>query len=296
MFNLENTYIGTVIRPPSEADSLIFQVTLGCTDNSCIFCPAYKDKSFKVKDLNIITSEMTAMSKRDPDVRKIFLADGDAIAIPQDVLKRISETALKQFPKLTKISVYGSIKSLQNKSVNDLKELKDRKLGVVYLGFETGDKQVYDFIRKFGSPEGNVETCLKVKEAGLKTNVTVILGLGGKKYSRQHAINTAKILNLAQPHQIAALTLMIAPNTPLYSMLKRGEFEQLEDFDFLKELHLLIKNLEDFKCLFFSNHASNYYPINARFPRDKETILNEMDKVIQSGSKKALKPEFLRGL
>ncbi|MCX5781282.1 MAG: radical SAM protein, partial [Elusimicrobia bacterium] len=224
------------------------------------------------------------------------LADGDAIALPQSSLKYILEKAINKFPNLTKIAIYGSIKSLQNKTVNDLKELKDRKLSTVYLGFETGDKQIYDFIEKFGSPEGNVETCLKVKEAGLKTNVTVILGLGGKKHSQNHAINTAKILNQAQPHQIAALTLMIAPRTPLYSMLKRGEFEQLEDFDFLKELHLLIKNLEDFKCLFFSNHASNYYPINARFPRDKETILNELDEVIQNGSKKVLKPEFLRGL
>ena len=295
MFDILN-YEGTVIRPPSEAESLILQVTLGCTDNNCRFCPAYKDKPYKVKDIEAIKKEIEKASRYYPETRKIFLADGDAVSIEQGKLLEIFDSLIKHFPKLTRISLYGSIKSLKNKSVSALKELKQRKLALVYLGFETGDEEVYKLIRKFGSPQGNIETCIKVKEAGIKTNVTVILGLGGKKLSKQHAINTANILNAAQPDQIAALTLMIAQNTPIYDMMKNGSFIQLTDFEFLEELYLLIKHMEDFRCLFFSNHASNYFPIQARFPHDKQGILNSLMEALKNRDITTLKPEWQRGL
>ena len=295
-FNLENTYIGTVIRPPSEAESLIFQVTLGCTDNKCIFCPAYKDKPFRAKDLGLIQKEMSAAALQLPETRKIFLADGDALALPIDTLKIILDSAIKLFPNLTRVSAYGSVKSLEKKSVSDMQQLKGRKFGTAYLGFETGDPEVYNLICKYGSPQGNVETCLKVKEAGIKTNVTVILGLGGKKHTKNHAINTAKILSQAKPDQIAALTLMVAPKTPLFNMVRNRQFEELESFEYLEELHSLIENMEDFKCLFFSNHASNYFPIRARFPKDKKSIIKDLYEVIKGRKKSSLRPEFSRGL
>ena len=289
-------YQGVLIRPPSESNSLIFQVTLGCTDNRCIFCPAYKEKQFKIKDLNQIEKEIVNVSKVYPYTRRIFLADGDAIAIPYEKLIKIFELILKHFPKLTRISIYGSIKSLDDKSVNDLIELKKRKLGTIYLGFETGDEEVYKFTKKHGTAEKNIETCLKVKEANITVNTTVILGLGGKKLSKQHAINTAKILNRAQPDQIAALTLMIAPNTTLYKLAKEKKFEELNKFEYLQELKLLIENMDNFRCLFFSNHASNYYQINSRFPKDKPSILKELNEVIQNKDDKSLTPEIFRGL
>jgi radical SAM superfamily enzyme YgiQ (UPF0313 family) len=295
MFDVIN-YEGTVIRPPSEAESLIFQVTLGCTDNGCIFCPAYKDKKYKVKNIEIIKKEIEKASQYYLETRKIFLADGDAISIEQNTLLEIFDCLLKYFPKLTRISLYGSVKSLKNKSVSDLKELKKRKLGLVYLGFETGDEEVYKLICKYGSPQGNIDTCLKVKEAGIKTNVTVILGLGGRKLSEQHALNTAKILNAAQPDQIAALTLMIVENAPIYNMNKSGSFIQLTDFEFLHELYTIIKNMQDFRCLFFSNHASNYFPIQARFPHDKTGILKSLEEALRNKDKNTLKPEWQRGL
>ncbi|OGS21068.1 MAG: hypothetical protein A2252_04020 [Elusimicrobia bacterium RIFOXYA2_FULL_39_19] len=289
-------YEGTVIRPPSEADSLILQVTLGCTDNSCIFCPAYKEKKYKVKDFALIERDIKRAAKAMPDTRRIFLADGDAIAMEQQEFIKILDLLNENFPKLSRIAVYGSIKSLENKTVTDLKEFKNKKLGVIYLGFETGDAEVYKMIIKYGTPQVNIATCLKVKESGIKTNVTVILGLGGKKYTTQHAVNTAKILSIARPDQIAALTLMIAPGTPLLSMQKRKEFEELNNFEFLEELKTLIENMEDFKCLFFSNHASNYYPINARFPKDKPQIVAELAEILKSKDKKHLRPDFSRGL
>lgn len=285
-----------LIRPPSEANSLIIRLTTGCSDNNCIFCPAYKDETFQIKDLTKIETEIVSLSKKHTDARRIFFADGDAIIISQEKLIKIFELACHNFKKLTRISIYGSIKSLKTKSVSELIELKNRKLGLIYLGMETGDDEVYKSINKFGSPKENVETCLKIKQSGIKVNSTIIIGLGGKKYSKQHAINTAKILSDAQPEQIAALTLMVVPGTPLYEMLLNKTFVLPDKFGLLEELSMLIKNMSEFRCLFFSNHASNYYQISARFPDDKPKILSELDKVIKTKNTSMLIPDLLRDL
>jgi len=289
-------YIGTVIRPPSEANSLILQVTLGCSDNRCTFCPAYKDKPFRIKDTGQIEAEISRVSKMYPDTRRIFLADGDAIIIPHKKLKEILSLLIKNFSRLSRVSCYGSIKSLESKTVGELAEYKELKLGTVYMGFETGDEEVYRQIKKYGSPQGNVEACKKLKAAGITVNVTVIAGLGGKALSAEHAVNTAKILNLAQPDQIAVLTLMIAPGTPLFDMAKKGLFEELDDFAILSETKLMIERIEDFKCQFFANHASNYYPIAARFPKDKASVLKGLRSVLNGRRKEMLIPDYLRGL
>jgi radical SAM superfamily enzyme YgiQ (UPF0313 family) len=296
MYLPDDFYKGTVIRPPSEADSLILQVTLGCTDNGCIFCPAYKDKKFKVKDIADIEREIIFAAKMFKGTRRIFLADGDAIAVDREKLKRILLLLNKHFPLLSRVGLYGSVKSLETKTVKDLEELRELKLGVVYLGFETGDPEVYKLIRKYGSPQGNIDACGKVKNAGIKTNVTVILGLGGKALSGQHAVNTAKILSMSKPDQIAALTLMIVKDTPLYILEKAGKFKQLEGFQYLEELKLMIENMEDFKCLFFSNHASNYFPVSARFPKDRQQVLANLKHILETRAEGALTPEWKRGL
>lgn len=289
-------YEGTVIRPPSEADSLIFQVTLGCSDNSCVFCPAYKDKPFKIKPLEKILDEIEFASREYPEIRKIFLADGDALFMPQNDLIKIFDAILEKFANVRRISLYASNKSAQLKSVEELKELKKRKMSLVYIGFETGDAEVYKMIRKYGSPEDNIISVNKFKEAGIKSNVTVILGLGGKKYSREHALNTAKVLNASKPEQIAALTLMVAKNTAMFDMIKDGSFEPLDDFESLEELKTIIENMDDFPCLFFSNHASNYVPVEARFPKDKKDIIKLLEHILKRKNKDDLKPDFLRGL
>jgi radical SAM superfamily enzyme YgiQ (UPF0313 family) len=292
----QKLYQGTVIRPPSEANSLIIQITLGCSDNGCTFCPAYKDKTFTIKNINEIEDEIKYLAEKYPLTRRIFFADGDAITIGQDKLKQIFELTNKHFPYLSRIALYGSIKSLKPKSVEDLQELKKLKLGLVYLGFETGSDDVYDRINKFGSPAENVEACLKIKAAGIKTNVTVILGLGGKEFTEKHAIRTAKILSVAKPDQIAALTLMLAPGTKLHDMSLTGKFIELNDFEFLVELKTMIETMEDFRCQFFSNHASNFYQIAARFPSQKPQVLEELDHILKTKNPGLLTPNFLRGL
>lgn len=289
-------YDGTVIRPPSEADSLIFQITLGCSDNSCVFCPAYKDKPFKIRPLENIVKEIDFVSKEYPEIRKIFLADGDALIMPQKQLIKIFDRILEKFKSVRRISLYASGKSVSLKSVRELEELRKRKLSLVYTGFETGDPDVYKMILKHGSAQDNAKTVNKLKEAGIKSNVTVIIGLGGKRYSANHAFNTAMILNASKPEQIAALTLMISKNTPLYEMINEGVFEPLNDFESLEELKNIIENLDDFPCLFFSNHASNYVPVEARFPKDKKEILRLLDAIIKRKDKNDLRPDFLRGL
>lgn len=289
-------YEGTVIRPPSEAESLIIQATLGCSDNRCVFCPAYKDKPFRIKNIEVVEAELAAAARVWPDTQRIFFADGDAVTLPQEHLIRLLESAARYFPKLARVAMYASVKSLETKTVDELRQLRARKLGILYLGFETGDPDVYRMIRKYGSPAGNIAACKKVKDAGIKTNVTVILGLGGKERSQAHAENTASILNEAQPHQIAALTLMIAPGTPLAEIRSAGTFVQPDEFGMLAELKIIVEHLKDFPCLFFANHASNYYPVQARFPRERQAVLAELSRIIDRKQKSVLRPDFLRGL
>lgn len=289
-------YYGTVIRPPSEADSLILQVTLGCSDNSCIFCPAYKDKKFKIKNIKEIEKDIATAAAYYPETRRVFLADGDALIIEQKDLLAIFDKIIAAFPLVSRISMYASVKSVELKTVDELKQLQSKKMSLVYMGFETGDEDVYKFTRKYGSAQKNIETVLKLKQAGIKSNVTVILGLGGEKFSLKHAENTAAVLNKARPEQIAALTLMIVKNTPLYEICRLKQFRMPGEFAILKELKVLLENMMDFKCLFFSNHASNYVPVSARFPKDRKKVINILDKIITQSDKRLLRNENLRNL
>jgi radical SAM superfamily enzyme YgiQ (UPF0313 family) len=289
-------YYGTVIRPPSEADSLILQVTLGCSDNSCIFCPAYKDKKFKIKNIREIEKDIATAAAYYPETRRVFLADGDALIIAQKDLLTICDRIIAAFPLVSRISMYASAKAVELKTVAELKQLQSKKMSLVYIGFETGDEDVYKFTQKYGSVQKNIESALKLKQAGIKSNVTVILGLGGEKFSLKHAENTAAVLNRARPEQIAALTLMIVKNTPLYEIWRLKQFHMPDEFAILKELKTLLENMLDFKCLFFSNHASNYVPVSARFPKDRQKVINILDKIITQSDKRLLRNENLRNL
>jgi radical SAM superfamily enzyme YgiQ (UPF0313 family) len=289
-------YEGTVIRPPSEAESVIIQVTLGCSDNGCVFCPAFKEKKFSIKTIERIEQDLKAAARWYPDARRLFFADGDALIMPQHSLVRALELSQQYFPQLTRVGIYGSIKSVERKTVHELQKLKSLKLGIIYLGFETGSDEVYQRIGKYGSPQGNIDACKKVKQAGIRTNVSVILGLGGRGLTDQNAEYTARMLNLAGPDQIAALTLMIAPNTQLFQQRSCGEFIELDEFGMLDELRRLIVQMNDFRCQFFANHASNYYPIAARFPTDKQAVLKALADIIWHKDQAKLRPDAVRGL
>jgi len=288
-------YEGIVIRPPSEAESLILQVTLGCSHNKCTFCPTYKGRRFRIKDWETIKREIDEVAPYGP-FRKVFLADGDALIIPQPKLLTILEYLNERIKGLRRVGIYGNAKSILRKSVEELRELKEKKLGIIYLGVETGDEALLQRVHKGVSYAQMVEAGQRVKEAGITLSVTVLLGLGGVEYSEQHALATAKILSEIDPDFASALTLMVVPGTPLYEEMKAGRFKLPSPFQLIEELGIIIANSNFTQCYFTSNHASNYLPIKARLPRDKETVVHLIHKVVSANDTSLLRPEYLRGL
>ena len=289
-------YEGVVIRPPSEADSLILQVTVGCSHNKCIFCPAYKAKRFRIKSFNEIKNDIDEAQSFYPHQRRIFLADGDALIIPQPGFLEILSYLNEKFPKLQRIGIYGNAKSILKKSTDQLEELKEHKLGIIYLGIESGDEETLRNVHKGVTYEKMVEAAHRVKAAGIKLSVTVLLGVAGVKRSTIHAVNTARILTDIQPDYVGALTLMLMPEAPLYTMVEEGTFTLPSPFGLLAELRTMIAESDLHHCLFFSNHASNYLPIRARLPKDKDVSLKLIDEVLSSGDESLLTPESLRAL
>lgn len=291
-------YEGRIIRPPSEADSLILQVTVGCSHNRCTFCPAFKDKKFRIKTLDAVRRdiEQALTYNGAQTVRRVFLCDGDPLIIPQDRLIDILDAINKAFPRLQRIGIYGNAKSVLRKSTTDLAELKKRRLGIVYLGLESGDPVTLERICKGATVDQMVEAGVKVRHAGIKLNVTVLLGIAGTERSCIHAVETMRVLNRMKPNHIGALTLMVVPGTQLYNEMKKGDFVVPGKFELVRELRDMIAESELENCLFFSNHASNYFPVQARLPKDKETILQQLDFVLSSRSDKHLRKEFMRGL
>ena len=288
-------YEGIVIRPPSEAESLILQVTLGCSHNECTFCPTYKGRRFRIKDLDQIKEEIDEMAGYGP-FRKVFLADGDALIIPQPKLIAIFDYLNQMFAGLRRVGIYGNAKSILRKSVEDLKELRDRKLGIIYLGVETGDPALLEKVRKGATYSQMVEAGRRVKEAGISLSTTVLLGLAGAQGGQQHAEATAKVLSDIDPDFASALTVMVVPGTPLYEEMKAGRFQLPSPFEMLEELGTIVASSNFSRCYFTSNHASNYLPIKARMPKDKEAVVNLIRKVVSAKDKALLRPEFLRGL
>ena len=289
-------YEGVVIRPPSEANSLILQVTIGCSHNKCTFCPAYKAKRFRMRTFTEIKEDIDEARLNTPPYRRVFLADGDALIMPQEKLLRIATYLQEAFPSLQRIGIYGNAKSILKKSVAQLQALKEHKLSIIYLGIESGDEATLRHVKKGTTYEKIVEAGKRVKAAGIKLSVTVLLGIAGVERSIPHAQKTARILTAIQPDYVGALTLMVMPETPLHGMVEEGNFIVPSPFDLLQELRIMLAESDLRHCLFFSNHASNYLPIRARLPKDKESSLQLIDEVLAAGNTSFLKPEHLRAL
>ena len=289
-------YEGDIIRPPSEAYSLLLQVTVGCSHNRCTFCPSFKDKRFRIKSLDEIVEDLQYAARRIRHVEKLFLCDGDALIIPQERLIEILEAIRTHLPGVRRIGTYANAKSLRKKSVEELGALKDRGLGIIYLGIETGNEEMLGKIRKGATYDQIVQAGRKVKEAGITLSVTVLLGIGGVEQSRQHALDTARILTDIDPDFAGVLTVMVVPGTPLHEEAEAGSFVLPDTFDLLRELGLIVENSRFSRCFFTANHASNYLPIRARLPEDRERVLRLIREVVRRGDPSALRPEFLRGL
>ncbi len=286
--------IEPAIRPPAEADSFLLQVTLGCSADSCTFCGAYKNKPFSVKDLSEIKSDINSYARRYPDTRRAFLMDGDALVLANSKLVPILEQLSKAFPLLRRVSSYANGCNLTNKDNFELEELYRNKLNLIYLGLESGSQNILDRCQKSSKVEEMVEAVGRAAKAGIKSSVIVLLGLGGRKYSKEHVRGTIKALNKMQPRYLSFLSLMLIEGTPLAKEVERGEFEQLSSEELLKESHQIISGLKLEKTVFHSNHASNYLALKGVFPKDKDKLLSSLKLALRGQT--PLRPDFLRGL
>lgn len=289
-------YEGAIFRPPSEAESLILQLTIGCSHNKCKFCGSYKDKRFRVRSLEEIKEDLRETDRYRNLIRRVFLADGDALVVPQRMLVPVLKEIKERFPRLERIGIYGNVKSILKKSVDDLKELKELGLGIIYLGIESGDQITLDRMNKGTTIEKIEEASKRVKEAGILLSVTVLLGLGGRERSLIHAEETGKLLSRIEPDYIGALTLIIVPGTPLEKELREGKFSLPDPFELLRELYVMLDNINVKKGFFASNHASNYVPVKGYLPQDKQKMLSAIKYVYESRDSRILRPEYLRAL
>lgn len=290
-------YEGNVFRPPSEARSYILQCTVGCSHNRCTFCAMYKDKKYRVRTLEEIKTDIRMAKVHYGDLEKIFLADGDALAMATDDLIEILHTLYQTFPGLRHVGIYAGPESILEKEMSELTALKAAGLTIGYLGVETGDNQLLLDIKKGVDYNGMLEAGRKIVAAGIELSVIILLGLAGRgPRSLEHARATAKILNEMDPQYIGALTLMLVPGTVLHKRAEKGEFELPDAFEVLVELKTLVEGLELTGAEFRSNHASNYLPIKGRLPEDKQKILSLIDTIIQKQDKRYLRPDYLRGL
>lgn len=297
------TYEGAIYRPPSEAKSLIIQATIGCSWNKCTFCVSYKDKRFRVRPIEEVKAEVRRVAEHlGPYVRRVFLADGNALVMRTDKLLELCREIKACFPNLERISCYACPQDALRKSVEELRALREAGLSLIYLGVESGDDVVLRRVNKGVTASEIVEACRRIKEAGVKLSVTVIVGLGGRERWVEHAKATADVLSRIDPDYIGALTLMIVPGTPLYDEWRRGEFEPLTPIEALKEIRLMVEGLNLTHCIFRCNHASNYLPLGATLPEEKEELLRYLDFVIDRLERNpklapyVLRPEHLRAL
>jgi len=289
-------YEGAIYRPPSEADSLILQATVGCSHNKCTFCGSYKDKKFKVRSFEEIAEDIKEAKQFARYIRKVFLADGDALVIPQKRLVPVVQLIRDSFPGLERIGIYGNTKSILKKSVEELKELKDLGVGIVYLGVESGDQVVLDRVCKGTTLDKTAEAARRIKEAGIILSVTVLLGLGGVERSKIHAEETGKFLSRIDPEYTGALSVIIVPGTPLAEEVKKGTFKVPDPYMLLEELAIMIKHTNPTHMFFASNHASNYLPIKGWLPEEKEKLLKRIEHVLSQRDPSLLRPEFMRAL
>ena len=272
-------YDGPLYRPPSEARSLIFQVTLGCSFNECSFCDMYRSKQYSEKPWDVVKLEIDLMSKQLPDTKKIFLADGDALNLDSEYIVKIVKYLYEKFPSLERISCYAMPMNILKKSDDELKKMHDAGLDMLYLGIESGSDIVLKKITKGAIAKTIIRSINKAKDAGYIMSCMIILGLGGRTYSKEHIKGTAEVINASSPHYVGALTLYLENGIKQEFLEKFGEpFIKINDDESLEELYDLISQIETKEEIIFrANHGSNAYTIKGTFPQDKQEMLDKIE-------------------
>lgn len=275
-----DTYDTPVFRPPSEARSFILRVTRGCAHNKCTYCNMYRGVPFQIlSDEEISRQIALAVHYGKESVRRVFLADGDALVLPTAKLLKILQALRENFPKLQRVASYAAPKDILRKSEDELRQLKEAGLQLLYYGMETGDDITLKAVNKGVNATEAIEAGRRVTASGMKLSLMVILGLAGKEGSQRHALETAKAINIIQPTMLSALCLMLYRGSELLDQFENGEFNPLSPQGLMEELHLMMQNIDlpqDKHCLFRSNHVSNYVQLAGTLPKDKDRLLREI--------------------
>ncbi|GHE92035.1 radical SAM protein [Thalassotalea profundi] len=292
------SYIEPVFRPPSEWKSLILQVTNGCSWNKCTFCEMYtsEPKNFRPKKLELIEQEIVEVASSNLPVGRVFLADGDAMMLPFERLKAILLLIKQYFPQVTRVSSYCLPRNLKNKTVEQLSELQRLGLKLLYVGCESGDNEVLGFINKGETFDSSVVALKKVKAAGIKSSVMILNGLGGSKYSQQHAINSAKLMNLCQPEYLSTLVVSFPLGQERFEQGFNDDFIPLNQHELFQEMKILLEHLSLEKTIFRSDHASNYLVLKGVLGQDKANLLAQVNTALSSPERMPLRQEWQRGL
>lgn len=282
-------------RPPSEGPNLIIQATLGCSYNQCTFCSMYHSKRYSARPLDVVLSEIEQVANQYPETRRVFLADGDAMALPTEDLLAILTQLQQQLPRLSRVSSYALPANLRKKSVSELTQLRESGLSLLYYGLESGSKTILKKIRKGATPDGIVEGLQKAQTAGMKVSATVILGLGGQLYWQEHIDETANLINRLELNYLSTLQLGLDPAIEKRFYEAFGDdFEWQDDYGMLQEQARLISNINTKKPVIFrSNHASNSLPMKGNLPNDRERLLAELRQA--ENGEVSLIPKYLRG-
>tara|TARA_R110000851_G_scaffold333551_1_gene516201 strand:+ start:33426 stop:34307 length:882 start_codon:yes stop_codon:yes gene_type:complete len=291
-------YIEPLFRPPSEARSLILQVTNGCSWNRCTFCEMYTapQKKFSVKPQSEIEQELQQIANNGYPVRRVFLADGDAMTLSFRRLREILLAIRQYLPNVQRISSYCLPRNLKNKSVDELAELQQLGLSLMYVGCESGDDLVLEKIDKGENYASSLEALHNIKQAGMKSSVMILNGLGGQKYTEQHAINSAKLMSEAQPEFLSTLVVSFPGGIERFQQGFGGEFQPLTQQQLFQEMEILLDTLELERTVFRSDHASNYLVLKGTLNRDKAQLLQQVRTAIQRPGVIPLREEWQRGL
>lgn len=290
-------YNTPLYRPPSEASSLIIQITHGCSHNACIFCRMYKEKKFYIKSFEEIKKHIEELSDDPRLIKRVFLADGNALAVDTDTLiKTLKYIREEKFPNIERISIYAGPKDILEKTEQELEMLGKNGLELYYLGIESGSDKVLKMVNKGATAKDMVTAGRKIINAGLKLSATIILGLGGKDLREEHALKTTDIVSRINPDYLGALTLMIDPDSILSKKIEKGEFRPLDTMEILEELKMLLENFDLTNTVFRSNHASNYLPLKGTLNRDREDLLNIIKLGLKNPEKVGIRPSQFRNL
>ena len=273
-------YEGIVYRPPSEARSLIIQVTIGCAHNTCGFCNMYKEKKFRIRSLAEILADLTEVSHNPyaPYIEKVFLADGDALVMKTEDLLVILDAIHRLYPGVKRVASYGTAQDILRKSEEDLIRLREAGLGIVYVGAESGDNEILKYINKGVTAEQTIEAGQKLKRCGIAASVTLISGLGGRGKVEEHALSCAKLITAMNPEYASFLTLRLYEGTPMYADVVEGRFQRITPDEIVDEMEIFLKNVDSPGTVFRTNHASNYVILAGTLNGDIPAMLKKLEE------------------